>query len=467
MLSPIELPMSNVRNFGAVGDGKTDDTIAIMHAVREGDGVLEFPPGSFLLTRTVRLELANRPNFALVGSAGTAKLIAATEGPAFHLVGTHAKTAAPADFQPDYWSRQRMPTVQGIEIEGRHPNADGFLLEGTMQATFEGALLRTLRHGIRLHRRARNLLVSHCHIYDNRGVGVFLDRVNLHQAIITGSHISYCKQGGIGIVGSEIRNLQIVGNDIEYNYHANVPGAADVWIDARADNASVREGTIVGNTIQARQSPGGANVRIVGKSATENHRAGMFTISDNLIGSQEVNIHLDACRGVVVSGNVLYSAARRNLLIEGSRNIVVGPHSIDHNPDYKEKELCTGVRIADSRDVSLTGLMIHDCQAGKHTVAGVPPIQRDGLLELVGCKGVNVNGVLCLTARDGYVRRSCRDVLVSGCTLRTAKQSATPRWVGAGSEWPMSCRIGKGREGSAVVDAAAGVRTLRIDPGSR
>ena len=33
--------MSNVRNFGAIGDGKADDTRAIQHAVADGDGVLD------------------------------------------------------------------------------------------------------------------------------------------------------------------------------------------------------------------------------------------------------------------------------------------------------------------------------------------------------------------------------------------------------------------------------------------
>ena len=35
--------------------------------------------------------------------------------------------------------------------------------------------------------------------------------------IIAGSHISYCRLGGVRIQGGEIRNLQITGNDIEYN----------------------------------------------------------------------------------------------------------------------------------------------------------------------------------------------------------------------------------------------------------
>jgi hypothetical protein len=464
--------MSNVKHFGAKGDGKTDDAEAILHAFRDGDGVLEFPPGEYVVGKSIRIELTKR--FGIVGSAGTAKVVATGKGPVFHLIGTHEKTADPKGFKPEVWSRERMPTAMNIEIEGRVKDVDGFLLEGTMQATFEGVLLRKLRHGIHVHKRARNLLVSHCHIYDCDGVGVFLDHLNMHQANITGSHISYCKLGGIGVVASEIRNFQVVGNDIEYNYEANAAGAADVWIDGTADGSSVREGTIVGNTIQARISPSGANVRMVGLNANENHKAGMFTISNNLIGSQETNLHLSACRGVVLSGNVIYSASKNTIFVEGSRNIVIGPHSIDHNPDYKEKELCTGVRIEKSRDVSLTGVMIHACMGGQHTAANIAPVPREGLLELVDCDRININGCSLLEGSPVglFVQRS-KNVLVTGCTIMDARTPPlakhSVKWEGEGAGNAVhSCRIGKTSGETVSVDAKAKVMiaTIREDDGT-
>ncbi|HVA46453.1 MAG TPA: right-handed parallel beta-helix repeat-containing protein [Pirellulales bacterium] len=419
--------MSNVRDFGAAGHGRLDDTEAVLHALADGDGLLSFPPGTYLISRTIEVDLARRGRFAVEGFGGTAKIVMAGPGPAFHLIGTHDKTADPTGFKPGVWTSQRMPTVANIEIEGRHAAASGFLLEGTMQATFEGVLLRELVDGIRLHGRARNLLVSHCHIHNNRGVGIFLDRVNLHQAIVTGSHISYCRRAGIQIVGSEIRNLQICGNDIEYNFDPNEHDSADISIDSTADGSSVREGTIVGNTIQAKYSPGGANVRIVGRNARQNHKAGMFTISDNLIGSQEINVHLVACRGVVVSGNVIYSGHRRNIELEGSRNIVLASNSFDHNPDYGERELCTGVRLAESHDCTLTGCILHDCQAGQHTVAGVLPLAREALLEIVRCQRINVSGCQVLDGQPyGILVEGSSLVSITGTSVletRTEKKT--------------------------------------------
>lgn len=420
--------MSNVRDFGAAGHGRLDDTEAIEHALADGDGQLLFPPGTYLISRTIKVDLARGGRFAIDGSGGTAKIVMAGPGPAFHLIGTHDKTADPTGFKPVVWTSERMPTVANVEIEGRHAAASGFLLEGTMQSTFEGVLLRELVDGIRLHDRARNLLVSHCHIYNNRGVGVFLDRVNLHQAIITGSHISYCRRAGIKIVGSEIRNLQICGNDIEYNFDLNEQGCADIDIDSTADGSSVREGTIVGNTIQAKYSPGGANVRMVGRNPQQNHKAGMFTISDNLIGSQETNVQLVACRAVVVSGNVVYSGHRRNLAIEGSRNIVVASNSFDHNPDYGEKDLCTGLTIADSHDCTLTGFLMHDCQTGQHTVAGAVPLKREALLEIMRCQRINISGCQVLDGQPyGILIDSSNQLSITGSSVLETRSDKKTR----------------------------------------
>ena len=183
-------------------------------------------------------------------------------------------------------------------------------------------------------------------------------------------------------------------------------------------NGTVREGTISSNTIQAKYSSGGSNIRFIGNSEAGDHRAGMWTITGNLIGSQKNNIHLTGVRGVTISGNYIYSGHHRNLLVEKSRNIVVGPNTFGHNPDYKDKELATGIRFEDSENCVLNGLLIQDAQAGKHTVAGVVPIDREALVELVRCRRVNVTGCQILDgAPTGLLVENCSDTLISSCSI--------------------------------------------------
>ncbi len=470
--------MTNVRDFGAVGDGKTDDTEAIQHAIDEGVGRVELTRGDYLITRTLQVDLARVGRTGIDGSLGTAKLLMAGSGPAILLKGTHASSADPAGFRPAEWQNERMPIVRDIEIEGRHAKADGIRIVGVMQPTLSGVLIREVHTAVHVTSRARNLLIDGCHFYHNTGVGVHLDNVNLHQSIIADSHISYCRLGGIRIENSEIRNLQITGNDIEYNNNAShgVEGAddeptAEIHIDVAA--GSVREGTIVSNTIQATASPNGANIRMIGSpgegSETVSHKAGMWTISGNLIGSQRTNIHLTSVRGVVISGNHIYSGHHRNLLIESSWNIVVGPNCFGHNPDYRKKELATGIRLVDSQNCNLTGVLIEDAEAGQHTVAGAEPIRREALVEVVRCRRVNVSGVQILDGTpNGMLLEDCQDTVITGCTVTDDREPQRMEhavvWTGSGRGGLVAgSRIGRGTKGDLKLPAEVRVEGIVRD----
>src|SRR5258708_22482976 len=87
--------MSNVREFGAAGDGQTDDTDAIEHAVRDGDGLVEFPPGTYRITRPIVVRLKESGPIGVRGSGGTAKLVIARAGPAPAFEATHSTPAQP------------------------------------------------------------------------------------------------------------------------------------------------------------------------------------------------------------------------------------------------------------------------------------------------------------------------------------------------------------------------------------
>jgi nitrous oxidase accessory protein NosD len=443
--------MAFVRDFGAKGDGKTDDTGAIQHALSKGDGQLTFGRGEYLITRPLLVPLAQLGRLAVDGAGGTARLLMAGAGPALHLIGTHRRTAEPGDFEPAVWDKERMPTVRDLEIVGRHRDADGIQIEGTMQATLHGLLIRRCRHGIHLLNRDRNVIVADCHVYDNHGVGLLLDRVNLHQINVHGNHISYCRQGGIQVVGSEVRNLQIVGNDIEYNYDLKAETSADVLFDCR--NGTIREGTISGNTIQAKQSPGGANVRFVGAGRDNPGSVGMFAITGNLIGSQETLLHLQACRGVVVSGNALYNGFHHALRAEDAEHLVIGPNSIDHNPDYKGKST-DAVVLHGCRHVTVSGLLL------QHTREPEGP--ADASIEIHDCEGVSVTGCQVVNARSrGLLIRNSSVVRVADCTVRGRQDDAGYRAavaVDAESSQVLLVNnfVGRGSDGAVVLPRHAG-----------
>src|SRR6266446_6041693 len=149
--------MSKVQNFGAKGDGVADDTAAIQHAVAQtDDGLLEFPRGDYRVSRTIEIKLAAHGRLGMTGFGGTGRITMAGPGPAFRFVGTHDKTADPKDFVPAVWHKERMPRLEGLEIVGAHPEADGVEFLRVMQPTLSGVLIREVRHAVRCTERDRN-----------------------------------------------------------------------------------------------------------------------------------------------------------------------------------------------------------------------------------------------------------------------------------------------------------------------
>lgn len=405
--------MSNVRDFGAAGDGKVDDWEAIQHALVDGDGCLEFPAGVYRISRTIEVALDKHGPVSIAG-CGATKILKTGPGPAFRLVGTHGGTGDPTSFKPEVWSRQRLPIIQNLEIEGGHSEADGVELIGTMQSILTGVLIRQCRNGVHLHQRNRNVVITGCQIYHNTGVGIFLNQLNLHQINITGSHISYNRRGGIRIEESEVRNLQITGNDIEYNNHrvfeTDPEPTAEIYIDTTAPGASVNEVTIGSNTIQATHSPGGANIRIR-ETPGENRPPGLINITGNVIGSQENNVHLTGCYGVTLAGNTIYSCKNRNLLLEQCRLIsITGNCFRRHTPQYN-----TGVRLVDSTDCLLQGCILHDeTETGQETGAS--------LLELSGCQRINITGSQFLNGVPyGIDAENCRHIHIGDCMVMDSR----------------------------------------------
>jgi len=416
LLWPLVLTLNaaDVTALGAKGDGTTDDSDAIQRAVDAG-GNVNFPTGTFRLTRTIKIEL-NKTGFVSLTGDGTCRVVMAGPGPAFQFIGTHANSAAPSTFKPEVWERQRTPRVDSIEIVGAHAEADGIAASGTMQITITHVVIREARHAIRLHQRNRNVMISDCHIYHNRGVGIFFDAVDQHQTNITGSHISYNAGGGIVVRGGNVRNIHIGNCDIESNMEPNAPATANVLLDCTG--GAVGEVAITGCTIQHNhESPNSANIRMIGvgiNPATARAPAtptneGHVTITGNVLSDVQVNVHLQGVRGVTLTGNTFWMGFAHDLLVEDSSNVVVGPNNFDRNPRYEYTRTSArgGVAFLRSRDCTITGLHVNGV---RHHSAAV-------LIEK--CSRFNVSGATVLDC-DGIALNVVDTSLsrFNGCMLR-------------------------------------------------
>ena len=427
---------------GLVPDGLTDCTQALQDAASHGP--VRLSAGRYRISRTITFTLGEHGPSGLFGAAG-ATIVHAGPGPALRFIGTHQGTALPESVRAITWARERLPMVDGVELVGDHPEADGIELSRCFKPILRGVLVRDCRVGVRLSDRNRDVIITGCHVYNNREQGIYLDAVNLHQLNITGCHISYNRGGGIVCFGSEVRNLQVSGCDIEYNYDRDdlSQPAADVWIETRG--GSVREGAITGCTIQAQPSIGGANIRLVGESEELAHKVGLFSIAGNLISSQQFQVHLKYARGLAISGNTFFSGGSRTILAEHSSHLTIAGNVIDHNPDYRG-EPRDGIELREVDGASLTGNLLANVEHPDSALA----IERCHAISVGDCQvlsprgvGISVNGSTNVRIADTTILDDRRPMVmphavrfekVRGCQL-------------------CDCRLDPGTQGAiAIVD---------------
>ena len=415
-----ESPGKTVRDFGALGDGRTDDTAAIQKAVDSGIGAIAFPKGSYRLTKTVTINL-DKVGFTALIADGTAKIIMAGSGPAFHFVGTHEGSADPGTFKLNVWERQRAPMVRGLEIIGDNKEADGIEATGTMQLTVTETLIHELRHAIHLTKLDRNIIISNCHLYHNSGCGVFYDHVNLHQSNIIGCHISYCAGGGVVTRGGAVRNVQIGTCDIESNMAPDAAPSANILIDCT--DGSTDEVTITGCTLQHNsKSAGSANIRVIGKGITSTKNAketqeGHITITGNAMSDVKINVHLQHARGVTITGNTFWEGFEHDILVEDSQAIIVGPNDFDRNPRYivngNWSQDFNGITFRRSADCKLSGFLIKGVW------------KKDAALAMEKCDRCTLSDLSIFDSDGiGLWMKDCTRCQVSQCVIRDDREGA-------------------------------------------
>lgn len=395
--------MSNVFGFGAVGNGVADDTDALQHTLDAGDGVLRLNKGTYRITKPLMLDLTKTGFGAVRGEGGTSRIVMAGAGPAIRVIGDHQGTASPNSVQDHTWDKERFPTINGIEIVGEHPDAVGIELRKTMKCVISQLLVRSCRIAVHLVERNRDFLLTDSHLYDNHEIGLFFDHCNLHQIIVHGCHLSWNKVAGIKSLGGDVHNLQIVGNDIEYNNATSAgaskppadlsqhPGGSEIWFDAT--DGVISEVTISGNTIQATVQTGGANIRIIGAEVERPQRADspktqkvdtahLINITGNVLGSQWRAVELRNVSRVTITGNTIYDSADLSVFAARSAGIVVSGNAFVWRGNDSEPPK-DGLHFEDCDNVLLSGLATQRFCAGS--------AERGAALTFVRCSDCGVS----------------------------------------------------------------------------
>lgn len=417
-----------MEQLARVADGQRDASGVLQRIIDAAPGHLRLPPGTYRLEQTLEIRLEQTGYLTIEGSSATV-LVMAAPGPALRLHGTHTKSADPEGFADQVWQRERMPVVRSLAIQGLHPQADGIEASGTMQLTLSELHLRKLQHAIHLVGNNRNVLIDACHIYENQGIGVFYDNVNLHQSNIVGCHISYCRQGGIVSRQGNVRNIHISGCDIESNMSADTSPTANIFLDCRGSSHGTAEVAITGCTVQHNNSgPQSCNIRIIGLSepspTSGKVQEGHVTITGNILSDVKTNVWLESCRGVTLSGNTFWMGFEHNLLLEDCTHVVMAANNFDRNPRYDygvAKSSKNQIVLRQCSDCTLTGLHVSQVKA-------VPAVWLEDCarlnvsgLTILDCEfGLHLKNVsrssftACLIDQSGQPNSSSRDVTIEG-----------------------------------------------------
>lgn len=397
-----------------------DMTTVLQEQIDSSNGTLLLIEKRYRITSTLEFDL-KKLGAAAVRSVGGSTIIMDSAGPAIRFTGTHEGTASPRSFKPATWN-ERMPIVSGIEILGAHAEADGIELQQTVAPIVSRVSVRWCRHGIHLVNRNRNVLISDCHLYENSGVGVFLDDVNLHQINISNSHISYNRAGGVVVRDGNVRNLQVTGCDIE----GNMPGddtptnTANILIDVTgsADTRakSIAEIAITGCTIQhsanysgdadKTTAPGGANIRLAGK---EIYPINSVAITGNVLSDTTTNIDVSYSHDVTIGGNTFFAPKPSNLTVASSQRVVVNGNTFNPRQFVRPGT----IRFTDCADCVVSNSTIHKFATDQ------------GALILDRCSGFMVTGLLLSDCDSGIVLNETADTTIANCRVnRTTDDGA-------------------------------------------
>jgi parallel beta-helix repeat protein len=330
----------DVKNFGAAGDGGTDDTAAIQatltHAAWQGGSVF-IPDGIYLISGALAVD---RPNLRIIGASWNAKLVRAP--------GNNAQLLAlygPGCF------------VSTLAIDGNGPSdaAGGELsLAGADSEAANILVLNSRKVAIGI--AADRCTVRDCTIVgladpDIQSYGVWADNNNAG-TMIRDNHITNTGIDGIGVGGD---GFQVIGNYLA-NCHAHIAiggGQIVVYNDA----GKTRNGLILGNQVAAGNSPVSGGIELNGQD---------ITVVGNSINDQKFfGIAIDSGGGFLFEANTISNcgtATPGTDVISYGAGIAIPPGT----SDFK----ISGNRFIDDQAVPTTtcGVLVNEGDSNTYSI---------------------------------------------------------------------------------------------------
>jgi len=333
-----------------VGDGVTDDTLAVQKVVNMANSV-KFPAvEKILLSSSISIALGYTK---LIDGNGVT-LIASGDFYALTVEGTLNSSASPSSITDAVLKVEGGMLIENFKITSASGvQGGGIDASKAFNLKIENNYIYRCANGIRFSGMNRDVVISQNHIFALTEDGILFDtNVNLHQCNINNNMVMFALNAIHIHNPSAIANFQITGNDLEIvNYPSTGYESAKCIffdnVDASQAPGMFGEIEICGNTIQSHDTSvdlivmsGHADMPISDVSITGNH----------ISNSGGRAILLENCLNVAISGNNYNSIRLYVYELKGEcENIIIvadtarGVNATTQNPGGKVHAPSTAV----------------------------------------------------------------------------------------------------------------------------
>ena len=257
-----------------------------------------------------------------------------------------------------------------------------------------------------------------------------MDHCNLHQINIIGNHISYNQRAGIRQLNGAVHNLQITGNDIEYNGGHEELNSGEIVLEA--PEGIVSEHVITSNTIQAIPENHGANILVWGSEVEGAMGVRILTITGNVLGSREKNIEIKNGSRVAISGNTIYGGRELNVHIKDSTTVNIGSNTFGTRPASTPTEVKydDGILIENSTHCLVNGNIISEFRNGDAEQGGAVTVVNSQNVRVSSnqivnpyVRGVSITGGVGCVVSDNTVTAKKEGTMVDAIAVAGGKDN--------------------------------------------
>lgn len=308
----------DVRGWGAVGDGTTDDTTALQAAmaalIASGGGRLYFPKGTYLTSAAIEATAGSVEVFG-DGDASIIKLKAGSNLTLNRLL---------------YFNGCSYASAHDLRFDGNKANNSGGTSQGLCEAADSGVVkfyamtaVDSDTDGFHV-RGVQSAYVQGCHAENCSLTGTKITDATYSRAV--NNTYKNC-QRSIGIENSDCADIAVIGNTI-YGDGGSVQVNGITVATDYTDLETATRIVIHGNVIRSCGTghSAGAGIAISGDQTAI--AVGDVSIVGNIISNCRDGVTVSRTTGVTVSGNIIRNSDIRGVSISGGRDIAITGNGI-------------------------------------------------------------------------------------------------------------------------------------------